>query len=152
MSLWKWSDVITMHNYGGHQIDWNIDVTNFFSIRAREMPRSMRATIRFRKLKITPRARPVAVTVEHKYDGLGRLVRTDRTVTGPTTTVYEHVRNGLKLVGNIDATSANTAPTWTNSPRGLRPVESQQIQTNSATQFINVADESVRAAGGLLTP
>ena len=108
---------------------------------AREMPRSMRATIRFRKSKNGLRARPVGITIEHKYDGLGRLVRTDRTVTGPVTTVFEHVRNGLQVVGNIDATNTNTAPTWTNSPRGLRPVESQQIQTNSATQYINVADE-----------
>ncbi|MEP0815472.1 MAG: hypothetical protein HRF49_12535 [bacterium] len=39
------------------------------------------------------------------------------------------------------AHSKNTAPTWTNHPHALRPVESQQIQTNSATQFINVSDE-----------
>ncbi|MEP0813771.1 MAG: hypothetical protein HRF49_03780 [bacterium] len=43
--------------------------------------------------------------------------------------------------GNIDATNSNTAPTWTNHPHALRPVESQQVQTNSATQFINVSDE-----------
>ena len=54
---------------------------------------------------------------------------------------YEHVRDGLKLVGNIDSTNSNTAPTWTNHPNALRPIESQQVQTNSATQFINVADE-----------
>ena len=74
-------------------------------------------------------------------DGLGRLVRTDRTTPGPTTTQFEHVRDGLKLVGNIDATNTNTAPTWTNKPGALRPVESQQVVTNSATQYINVVDE-----------
>jgi len=83
----------------------------------------------------------VGVTVEHKYDGLGRLLRTDRTVAGPTTTTFEHVRDGLKVVGNIDATNTNTAPTWTNHPNALKPVESQQLQTNSAVQFINVSDE-----------
>jgi len=67
--------------------------------------------------------------------------RTDRTVAGPTTTTYEHVRDGLKVVGNIDATNTNTAPTWTNHPNALKPVESQQVQTNSAVQFINVSDE-----------
>jgi len=83
----------------------------------------------------------VGVTVEHKYDGLGRLVRTDRTVAGPTTMTFEHIRDGLKVVGNIDATNTNTAPTWTNHPNALKPVESQQLQTNSAVQFINVSDE-----------
>jgi len=83
----------------------------------------------------------VGVTVEHKYDGLGRLLRTDRTVSGPTTTTFEHVRDGLKVVGNIDATNTNIAPTWTNRPNALKPVESQQLQTNSAVQFINVSDE-----------
>ena len=42
---------------------------------------------------------------------------------------------------NIDATNSNTAPTWTNHPNALRPIESQQVQTNNATQFINVSDE-----------
>ncbi len=83
----------------------------------------------------------LGIAVKHAYDGLGRLVRTDRTTSGPTTTVFEHVRDGLKLVGNIDATNTNTAPTWTNKPGALRPVESQQVVTNSATQYINVPDE-----------
>jgi len=92
----------------------------------------------------------VGTTVEHKYDGLGRLLRTDRTVAGPTTTTFEHVRDGLKVVGNIDATNTNIAPTWTNKPGSgvgaagsspLRPIESQQLQTNASQQFINVSDE-----------
>ena len=83
----------------------------------------------------------VGVTVEHAYDGLGRLVKTTRAISGGATTNYEQVRDGLKLVGNIDSTKTNTAPTWTNHPNALRPIESQQVQTNSATQFINVADE-----------
>ncbi|MEP0813363.1 MAG: hypothetical protein HRF49_01685 [bacterium] len=57
------------------------------------------------------------------------------------TLINWRIRNGLQLVGNIDATNSNTAPTWTNHPHALRPVESQQVQTNSATQFINVTDE-----------
>ncbi len=83
----------------------------------------------------------LGVTVKHAYDGLGRLIRTDRTIAGPTTTQFEHVRDGLKLVGNIDATNTNTAPTWTNKPGSLRPVESQQVVTNSSAQYINVPDE-----------
>ena len=69
-----------------------------------------------------------SVAVAHSYDGLGRLVRTSRTVSGPTTTEYRHVRDGLKVTGNIDYTNSNTAPTWTNKPNGLMPIESQQLQ------------------------
>ena len=82
-----------------------------------------------------------SVTVAHAYDGLGRLVRTSRTVSGPTTTEYRHVRNGLQIQGNIDYTNSQTAPTWTNTLMGLMPIESQQIQTNSSQQYINISDE-----------
>ena len=82
-----------------------------------------------------------SVAVAHSYDGLGRLVRTSRTVSGPTTTEYRHVRDGLKVTGNIDYTNSNTAPTWTNKPNGLMPIESQQLQTNSSQQYINITDE-----------
>ena len=82
-----------------------------------------------------------SVAVAHSYDGLGRLVRTSRTVSGPTTTEYRHVRDGLKVTGNIDYTNSNTAPTWTNKPNGLMPIESQQLQTNSSQQYINISDE-----------
>ena len=81
------------------------------------------------------------VTVAHAYDGLGRLVRTSRTVSGPTTTQYRHVRDGLKLQGNVDYTNTQTAPSWTNHPGRLMPIESQQLQTNNSQQFINIADE-----------
>src|SRR3990172_2679931 len=81
------------------------------------------------------------VTVAHAYDGLGRLVRTSRTVSGPTTTEFRHVRDGLKLTGNIDYTNTQTAPSWTNHPGRLMPIESQQFQTNASQQYINIADE-----------
>ena len=46
-----------------------------------------------------------------------------------------------KLVGSIDATNTNSSPTWTNKPGALHPALSQQVVTNSATQYINVPDE-----------
>ena len=47
----------------------------------------------------------------------------------------------LRFTGNIDYTNSNTAPTWTNKPNGLMPIESQQLQTNSSQQYINISDE-----------
>ena len=84
-------------------------------------------------------AATTAITIEHAYDGLGRLVKTSRTTAGPTVVDYAYVRDGLKVSGNIDATNSNTAPSWTNRPGGgggvsARPVESQQFQSNAGTQ------------------
>ena len=46
-----------------------------------------------------------------------------------------------KLVGSIDATNTNSSPTWTNKHGALHPALSQQVVTNSATQYINVVGE-----------